>query len=80
MTQQRTLVRSAHARVGLALCLASMGTRLTVARWASAQEGQGKYITQATVRLIKLVNVWRQFEHRFVASLLLLSEHLLLGI
>jgi len=43
-------------RFALIACLAGLLTVLVGENRASAQEGQGKYITEATVRLIKLVN------------------------
>ena len=45
-----------NGRFVRAACLASLLTLVGVHHRASAQDGQGKYVTQATVQLIKLVD------------------------
>lgn len=51
--KQQWITRKAPFALGV--CLASLWTLLGV-QHASAQEGQGKYVTEATVRLIKLID------------------------
>jgi len=47
---------SRNGQFVLGVCLASLLTVLATETRVSAQDGQGKYITEATVRLTKLVN------------------------
>jgi hypothetical protein len=52
--KQRMLSRNGQFVLGV--CLASLLTLVGVQNHAGAQDGQGKYITQSTIRLIKLVD------------------------
>jgi hypothetical protein len=60
-------------RLTLVLCLASILMFLVLPRAAGAQEGQGKYVTEASVRLIRLVNAANRHGYKLHANTLSLG-------